>query len=890
MSPERWQQVEQLYLLASEREPSERTALLDEACAGDEVLRREVESLLVYEQQAESFIEAPALEVAAKSLADEQARSIVGRLIGHYQVLSLLGAGGMGEVYLAEDTALGRRVALKLLPPAFTREADRARRFEREARAASALNHPNILTIYEIGRVDGAHFIATEFIEGQTLRQRMSGSGMELDEALDISIQVAGALAAAHEAGIVHRDIKPENIMLRRDRIIKVLDFGLAKLTTKLPAGTASGGRAPAQVSVKTEPGVVMGTAHYMSPEQLRGQEVDARTDIFSLGVLIYEMIACRQPFAGDTPSDCIASILKTEPSPLAEFAPEVPAELERIVFKALEKDREERYQVVQDLLLDLKKLKHHMEFEAERGRSIPPATAALTGKIVVTPTQSSAEYVIGEVKLHRRAASIFLATLVSALVGVAYFYSGGRDGQAINSVAVLPFINVNADPNTEYLSDGIADSLINSLSQLSDLKVMSFNSVSRYKGGPFNAQTVGRELKVQAVVIGRLTQQGDELAINVELVDARDLSRIWGAQYNRRSAGVLALQQEIAEELSENLHLKLNSQEQGRLAKSYTENPEAYQLYLKGRFFWNKRSGEGLQRGIEHFDQAIALDPGYALAYAGLADCYGLLPNYSSTSPTDALPRAKAAALKALELDDQLAEAHTSLGLVKKDYDWDFASADREFRRAIELNPNYATAYHWQAENLVTLRRLDEAIAAMKRAQELDPFSLIINGEVGWVYYHARQYDEAIEQLQKTVEMDPHFPRNFFFLGRAYEQERMYEEAISATQQAVALSSGYTLFKASLGHIYGMAGQRGEAQRLLNELRERSNREYVSPVAVALIHTGLGDRDQAFAWLEKAYQEHDTILVYYLRDPQLEGLQSDPRFADLLRRVGLTL
>ena len=886
MTPERWQQVEQLYLLAAEREPDQRAAFLDEACAGDEKLRREVESLLAFEQQADSFIEAPALEVAARALAEEQAKSIVGRAIGHYQVLSLLGTGGMGEVYLAQDTVLGRQVALKLLPSSFSRETERAQRFELEARAASALNHPNILTIHEIGRVDGAHFIATEFIDGQTLRQYMTDLRIGLIETLDISIQVAAALGAAHDTGIIHRDIKPENVMLRRDRIVKVLDFGLAKLTTQTRSGLTGDQKRPAGVSLKTEPGVVMGTAQYMSPEQVRGQEVDARTDIFSLGVLIYEMIAGCPPFVGDTPGDRIAAILKSAPRPLVDLVPEIPSELERIVSKALAKNREERYQVAHALVRDLKNLKHRLEFEAEQERSSYPA-AARTGEIVITP-QSNAQSLIGEIKRHGRMAAILLALLVLIVVGVAYFYSG-RDAQTIGSVAVLSFTNVNGDPDSEYLSDGIADSLINSLSQLSDLKVMSFNSVSRYKGAPVDAQTVGRELNVRAVVIGRLARQGDEVAISVELVDTRDRSRIWGAQYNRRSVDVLALQQEIAKELSAKLHPTLNTQEQGRLTKRYTENTEAYRLYLQGRFFWNKRSGEGLRRGIEYFDQAIALDPLYALAYAGLADCYDLLPNYSSTSPKDVLPKAKAAAMRALELDETLAEAHASLGLVKKDYDWDFSGADKEFQRAIALNPNYATVYQWHSENLVTLRRLDEAMVAMKRAQELDPFSLIINGEIGWAYYHARQYDKAIEQLQKTIEMDPHFTRNHFFLGRAYEQKLMYPEAISATQQAISLSGGYSLFKASLGHIYGMSGERGKALILLHELQERSKKEYVSPVAVALIHTGLGDKDEAFALLEKAYQDHDTVLVYYLRDPQLEGLQSDSRFADLLRRVGLS-
>ncbi|MCI0489097.1 MAG: tetratricopeptide repeat protein [Blastocatellia bacterium] len=485
----------------------------------------------------------------------------------------------------------------------------------------------------------------------------------------------------------------------------------------------------------------------------------------------------------------------------------------------------------------------------------------------------------------HRRAALIILAATLIAVTAIIYFTSGSR---TIDSVAVLPFANTNSDPDAEYLSDGLADSLITRLSQISNLKVMSFNSVSRYRGQLTNSQSVGRDLNVKAVLMGRITQLGDELLISAELIDARDNSRIWGHRYNRKLTDLLAVQEEIANEISERLLVRITGEDRERLAKRETADTEAYRLYLKGRYYWNMRNEEGLKQGINYFNQAIAKDPSYALAYAGLADCYGLLSNYSSTPPQESMPRARAAALRALEIDERLAEAHASLGLVKKEFEWDFAGAQKEFERAIELNRNYPTAYQWQAENLVLLGRLDEALEAMKRAAELDPFSLIIGGEVGWVLYHAHRYDEAIAQLRKMVETDPDFHRNHFFLGRVYEQKHKYAEAIEETQKAISLSGGYALFKASLGHIYGMAGRREEARKILEELQERAKREYISPFALALIHTGMGDKDRAFASMEKAYEARDTILVNYLKDPQLDTLRSDARLKDLIARVGL--
>ncbi|MDQ2920851.1 MAG: serine/threonine-protein kinase, partial [Acidobacteriota bacterium] len=630
MTPDRWQHIKRVLDDALERAPGERAGFLDEACAGDQSLRKEVESFIISNQQAGSFIESPAFELMAESLGDET-DSMAGQFFGPYQINARIGTGGMGEVYLAQDSRLGRKVALKMLPDYFTRDDERVRRFQQEARAASALNHPNIITIYEIGQIDSRHFIATEFIEGETLRQRMARTRMKIGEVLEVATQVAGALTAAHQAGIAHRDIKPGNIMLRPDGVVKVLDFGLAKLTEQ------KGDDLEAATLVNTKQGIVMGTAHYMSPEQARGQKIDARTDLFSLGAVLYEMVAGGVPFEGETMMDVLASILEKEPPPLTRHLPEAPKELQRIVIKALRKHVDGRYQTSKDMLADLKSLKEEMEFEAKLESSTAPdsidrvAAASSDRQAMVGPAQklarqtgkiSSAEYLIGEIKRHRAVVAAVVAILVIAAAAIVYSSLAGR-GETIDSVAVLPFVNASSDENAEYLSDGITESIIYNLSQLPNLKVMSRSSVFRYKGKETDPQLVGRELSVRAVMTGRVIQRGDGLMISAELVDARDNRLLWGQQYNRKMTDILAVQGEISREISEKLRLRLTGEEQKRLTKGYTENAEAYQLYLKGRYYWNKRTEDGYKKGIEQFLRAIEKDPTYALAYTGLADCY---------------------------------------------------------------------------------------------------------------------------------------------------------------------------------------------------------------------------------------------------------------------------
>ncbi len=807
----------------------------------------------------------------------------------------------MGEVYLATDTELDRTVAIKILPEAHASDKQRLQRFIQEAKAASALNHPNILTIHEIGTIGAARFIATEFIDGDTLRQRIKAD-LKLVDILEFSAQICSALAAAHAAGIIHRDIKPENIMVRRDGYIKVLDFGLAKLTEQLDSVTDPD--AATKAMVHTSAGTVMGTAVYMSPEQAKGNQLDERTDLWSLGAVLYEMLTGRVPFSGETATETLALILQKEPAPLTRYTNEVPAELERIVTKALTKDCEERYQTAKDLLIDLRTLKRKLEVDAEIKRTASPelwdgpsarptvgdenTTATSSGVAGTTQTASSVEYIVSGIKQHRLVALVAVIVLALAVVALTVYLQGRNAGGAIDSIAVLPFENSSADPDTEYLSDGLAESLIYRLTQLPNLKVTPTSVAFRYKGKQSDAEKIGNELRVNAVLMGRITQRGDTLTISAELVDVRNSKLLWGEQYDRKMSDLLATQREIAREIVEKLRLKVSGEEKG-LAKNYTESSEAYQLYLRGRFYWNKRGEDAMRKSLEYFQQAIERDPTFALAYAGLADAYILLGAFEASSgmpPHDALPKARAAALKALEIDESLAEPHVSLAHIKYYYDRDWVAAEREYKRAIELNPNYPIAPLWYAVFLMSDGRFDEALAKARRAQELDPLSLPINMILGWVFLNARQYDQAVDQLRKTLEMEPNFILGHHRLGLVYEQQGKYAEAIAEFKQVVNLSAGSPLGLAGLAHAYALSGKRAEAQRMLEDLKRLSEQRYVSHASIAMVYVALGDRDQALAWLDQAEKARDGQLTRIKADPRFDSLRSDPRFADLVRRV----
>jgi len=868
MDPEHWQQIKLLLHSALERAPVEWPAFLDEACAGNSALRSQLEALLASHERTNDFIEMPAFEVMADMLTDEQQESLVGLTIGRYQILELLGAGGMGKVYLAQDKHLLRKVALKTLPGYLTRDEELVRRFQREARSVSALNHPNILTIHEIGEVDSCHFIVTEFIEGETLRQRLTRGPLKIEPALDIGSQVASALCAAHQVGITHRDIKPENIMLREDGIVKVLDFGLAKLTER------KGDDSEATTLFHTKQGTVLGTAHYMSPEQARGLPLDARTDIFSFGVVLYEMVTGETPFAGETTTDVLASILTVEPPPLSSSQPEVPPELDQITSKALGKAREERYQDIRELLSHLQKLKQRLEFEA-------------TNPIMPGRNTSSAEYVVATIRRHRASVAAVIAIfLLITTLGIAYSFFNTK-ARAIDSLAVLPFVNSTADPNSEYLSDGITESIIYSTSKLPRLRVIPSSSVFRFKGKGIDPQIAGHELGVTAVMTGRVNQHGDDLLISAELIAVRDNSLLWGQQYTRKLADLLTVQEEIAREISERLRTRLTIEEQKQFSKRYTGDVQAYQLYLKGRYYWNKRTRDGYKKATEQFEQAIEKDPSYALAYAGIADCYNVLSSYGIASPRESIPKGEAAARRALEIDGDLAEAHTSLAYVKYQYEWDWAGGESEFRRALELNPNYSTAHQWYALELAGMGRMTDALREINRAQELDPLSLIANVNAGWIFYHARQYDRALEQIRKSLDMDPTFARGHWAISEPLEQQQKYQEATTELEKARQIDET-PIMLALLGHLYAVTGKTSDARRIVTQLNALSKQAYLDPYFLAEIHTALGDRDQAFQELEKAYEQRSSWLVWLKVEPKFDSLRDDARYTSLLKRIGL--
>jgi eukaryotic-like serine/threonine-protein kinase len=790
---------------------------------------------------------------------------MIGQTISHYRIVEQLGAGGMGVVFKAQDSRLERAVALKFLPEKFAQQPQALERFRREARAASALNHPGICTIYDIGEQDGRAFIAMEFIDGETLRNHIQGKALSVGELLELGIQIAEALDAAHAEGIIHRDIKPANIFVTKRGRAKVLDFGLAKL---VPKGVAiadedSSGESSTSTSIA---GIISGTPSYMSPEQVRGDALDARTDIFSLGLVLYEMATGRQAFGGGTGGAIIEAVLTRPPVSARSINPDIPPALEAIINKALHKDRDQRYRHATDLVADMQRLKR----EIDSGHTDPTGNSASLLASTSGPMSSTSQAIP---RTATQQTGSFRAPRVSRTIG---------------SLAVLPFENVSRDPENDYLSDGITASLINNLATVPKLRVMAQSTVFRYKGREIDPQAVGRELNVRAVLTGRMMQSGGSLRIGTELVDVATGSLLWGAQFDRKPGDIFVIQDEISSEISGKLRLQLTHAEKKRLVKRHTEDAEAYRLYLQGRHHWNRWTEDGFYKAIGFFQQAIAKDPSYALAYAGVADSYVLLGWNSYLPPKDAFPKAKAAAMAALETAPDLGEARTDLAAVLWLHDLQWPEAQKEFQRSLELNPCYPTANHYYAECLMTMGRNAEALTRMKKSLELDPLSLIINVAIGWAHYHARQYGEAVEQLLRTVELDPNYPMTYWILGLLYRKTARYDLAISAGEKGVNLSGGSPLMRAALAQTFATAGAAEKAIQIVDELQKLAKERYVAPHFFAGIYVGLGEHDRALEYLEKSRAEHCHWLIYLRIDPSMDDLRSNARFQDLLRRVGL--
>jgi serine/threonine-protein kinase len=787
-------------------------------------------------------------------------------LVGHYRILHQLGAGGMGEVYFAHDTKLDRRVAIKFLKEDAT-SGDRAdRRLLREARAAAMLDHPNICAIYEIGEDAGRPFIVMQFIEGETLDRRITASRLELEEVLTIGGEVADALATAHARGIVHRDIKPANIMITPRGQAKVMDFGLASAAPEAVRADN------ATESALTAPDTVAGTVPYMSPEQLKGGPVDTRSDIFSFGVLLYEVLAGQRPFAAESRIGTGAAILTSDPLPLARFRADTPGELQRIVGKCLEKNRDRRYQSAADLAVDLRNLLRTTQ----------------TGIAVTVPAASPSRTKLGP-------AAAISAMLVVAAVAFGWYLRPRPpvvpgSSAPISSIAVLPFTNSSGDQNTEYLSDGITESIINTFSQLPTLRVMARATVFRYKGKDVDPRQVGRDLGVDAIVTGRVMQQGDMLAIQADLVRVSDGSQLWGERFDRKLADVLAVQDEMARRITDRLRLRLTDDEQQLVTKRYTDSTEAYDLYLKGRFYFARTTEESLERSLSFYRQAIERDPNYALAYVGLAQTYGALGGvFGFRSPREVLPLGLDAAIAAVRLDPKLADAHAALGGYRLQYEWNRADAEKELKLAISLNPNSGAAHSMYGGLYQSAGRLEEAIAERAIAARLDPLSPFAIANAGYPYYYARRYDEAIEHYRKAVDLDPRYPWSHLWIGQAYVQKGMYAEAIRGIEEAMRLSGGDTRAKATLAHAYAMAGKRAEAMKILGELDTPSAHRYVSPYFLALVYVGLKDDSRALAALEAAAEERHPYLTLLNVEPVFDRLRGEARFSALVRKVGVT-